>query len=732
MKRNFKNFNREDFLLDLLAIDWDTVIDITRQDPNSSFDAFYQSIEKLLDTHIPLTKISNKEHKRRYKPWITNGIIVSIKRRHKIFNKYVKCKNKENKAQYFTEYKILRNQINELIKDSKNEFYKHYFTENNKNLRKIWKGIKDIINIKAKSYDSPTCIIEDNKSITDPTQVSTRFNNYFSNIAETIISQRKYHGNKDYFEFLNNPFPKSINNNFPPTDENEICKIISQLNINKSSGPFSIPTKILHLIKIEISKPLADIINLSFSTGIHPEKLKIAQVIPIFKKGSKLLTSNYRPISLLSNLNMIFEKVMYDRIYNFLNNQKCFYPLQFGFRNKHSTNHALISIIDKVNEALDNKKVACGIFVDFQKAFDTVNHDILLKKLSHYGIRGSVNDWFKSYLYERKQFVSILGYNSALATVHHGVPQGSVLGPLLFLIYINDLHKAIKYSTVYHFADDTNMLRIENNYRKLEKQLNLDLKSLSTWLLANKISLNATKTELIFFKKPLSPPPPKLKIKLNGLILKPIKSIKYLGIHIDDTLSGISHCIELLPKLRRANGIMAKARYHLPFKESLSIYHATFSSILLYGCQVWGQHQNPLLNKIEKLQKNAIRIITFSEFNSHTNPLFKKLKILKFKDQITLSNCLLVHDQIHNELPNTFNNYFITTNDLYTANTKSAKAGKLFVPLVNSTRYGRHSIKHSCILAWNHMIGQLPNTDFTIIKRNDLKKLISDKFLESY
>ena len=626
LKRDTKNFNEEIFITEINQINWDNILEITNADVNLSFNRFYDSVENILDKHMPKRKITQKEFKKKYKPWVTFGLLNSMRRRDKLLKKYIRTKNALNKQEIYNEYKSLRNKILELTRTSKKKFYQNYFNDNNKNLRKVWQGIKQIINTKNMSNDSPVCVIEEKHLVTCPKQVSDAFNKYNCTIAENILNKRKYTGDGDFNKYMPQPHYNSLL--LTETNIEEVKSLIKSFNINTATGPCSMPPKILNLLCDSIAHPITEIANLSFLTGTHPERLKIAKVIPIFKSGSKMLTSNYRPISLLSNFNKIIEKLMFKRVYSFLEDEHLIYDLQFGFRPKHSTAHAVISITEKIKEALDNGNFTCGVFVDLQKAFDTVNHDILLQKLKKYGIRGPAHEWFKSYLTDRLQFVSILGFDSDKLPIKHGVPQGSVLGPLLFLIYINDLHHSIKNSKTYLFADDTNLLHVKNNLNQLQKEMNADLKSLCAWLLANKISLNKTKTEMIFFKKPNTTIPFNI-IKINGMQLYPSKNVKYLGLYLDEHLNGSAHINNLIPKLRRANGMLSKIRHYTSKDQVKSIYHAIFASHMTYGCQIWGNSfNNTHINKIQTLQNNALRLITFTaDFRNHVTPIYAEHNI---------------------------------------------------------------------------------------------------------
>ena len=387
----------------------------------------------------------------------------------------IKEKNVLTKVLKHESFKKYRNQIINLLRVSKQTRYNKYFEENKNNCRAIWIGINEVICPKnKKKLNSPNSLINEGKTITNPKIIAERFNKFFIKIGTNI--QNKLSPTKKYYaDYLLKP-SKEIFLITPTTDE-EISHIISGLNIRKSTGRNSMPIKVMKQIKHVISAHLAKLTNRSFHNGAFPNILKIAKVIPIFKSESRVVCNNYRPISLLSNIRKIIEKLMQKRLHSFLEIQNCFYPAQFGFRLNVSTN--TMSITENIQTQLDKGKYCVGVFVDLKKAFETVDHNILLRKLDYYGIRGIANEWFCSYLKKRKQFVSIENNMSSVKEILTGVPQGSVLGPLLFLIFINDLHKSIRPSKTYHFPDDTSIIQSNPSLERLSKQVNNDLSNLS-------------------------------------------------------------------------------------------------------------------------------------------------------------------------------------------------------------------------------------------------------------
>jgi hypothetical protein len=461
---------------------------------------------------------------------------------------------------------------------------------------------------------------------------------------------------------------------------------------------------------------LAMIINESFAHGIFPESLKVAKVTPIFKSGPKEHCTNYRPISLLSNISKIFEKCMFNRLSQYLEKHKVLYDLQFGFRKHHSTSHALIHTTDYIKTRLDKGELVGALFLDFQKAFDSVNQQILLQKLSTYGVRGNCLEWFRTYLLNRRQFVVIDDAESEEAHVSHGVPQGSTLGPLLFLLYINDFHACTHSSLSYHFADDTTVFFPSNSVKKIRKAMSLQLHSILDWLAANRVSLNAKKTELVLFRPKNKPGTTRLTIKIRGCKVFTTTKVKYLGVILDHQLRWKHHITELEKKLSMAVGLLCKLRHYVDTKTLRGLYFNLFHSHLLYGSVVWGHASQDELKKLYRLQKRAVKIITFADLHDSASPLFHRLGILKLKDAIQLRQCELIYDWTNNHLPSAFSNYF--TYKKSRKNTRLAVLPHLTIPERKTDKYGGSCMKYWGALLHNQLLRQginltMPKRAFT-------------------
>ena len=355
------------------------------------------------------------------------------------------------------------------------------------------------------------------------------------------------------------------------------------MNLKKATEPNSIPTKLLKVFDKTISVPLANLINLYFEKGIFPKSLKIASVIPIFKKGDYLDCNNYRPISLTSNISKLLKKLIRTRLYSFLESNKVICNCQFGFRNNHSTTHGLIDITEKIRSALDKGILFVAYILIYKKH---ANHSIPMDEHKYSGIRGVPKMWLESFLIGRHQFTHIKNKNSCKLPITHGVPQGSVLGLLLFLLYINDLRKAIQHSSVRHFADDTNLLYTSKYLKKINKHINHDIKHLCQWLRSNKISLNASKTEIIIFKTKLKTITKHLNFRVSGQKISPTTNVKYLGVHLNNSLTWEIHFKNLQTKLNRAIGLLSKVRHYTPKSLLKTIYFSLFNSHLIYACQI--------------------------------------------------------------------------------------------------------------------------------------------------
>ena len=471
-------------------------------------------------------------------------------------------------------------------------------------------------------------MIVDGEKVLGDEYIANEFNEFFSSVG-TRLAQNINPSDVDPLSFIT---PTSHNFQFQNISQDKIKNEIKQMKNTKSSGYDRISVKLLQAAGSAIVEPLTYIFNQSLETGIFPDDWKIAKVTPIYKSDKKTLCDNYRPISVISVVPKIFEKVVCEQLTKYLDQYQIITKFQSGFRANHSTETLLLQITNNWLANMDTGLINGVLFLDLKKAFDTVNHKILVSKLERYGIRGSALSWFQSYLTERKQACKINTSLSTFQNITYGIPQGSNLGPLLFTIYINDLPNSLEIAEPAMFADDTSLTVTGESSLEIEYKLGMEIKNVKTWLDANKLSLNETKTEymLIGSTKRLKQIKDDPVIRINDHIIKRVYNKKVLGLEIDHKLQWTKHVEELSKKISCAIAILRKIRPYVPQETLQTMYKSFVLPYFIYCSTIWYDGNKMHAEKMFKLQKRAGRVMTSSRLEERSSEIFQMLKWTKF------------------------------------------------------------------------------------------------------
>ena len=708
-KRYYKPMWKNDIQHYFSDVNWDLCL-YNETNLNLCYDKFVTITREIFDKLAPIKEyVPSKSTKN---PWFNNDLKHQILKKDRFYRSYKIFPFSPNlKARYIKQ----RNLVTSLLKKAKFNYYEKLISQQ-ADSRKLWNTINKACGRCSSPLNYPEKLFatneENSNSVSGNKNIANLFNKYFTEVGPNLAKSIPYVNN------INNKIDSSKYSKFNllTVDEAIVKDIILNLNDNKSEGLDQIPTILIKACLTNILTPLTYIFNKIITTGIVPNGLKLAKVIPIYKgKGSRSSCLNYRPISILPAYSKIFEKVINLQLQLHLQSEQVITSCQYGFQRKKGACDALIEFTNQSFSALNSSKAILGIFIDFSKAFDTLNHDILLNKLATYSFSTNTIHLFKNYLTDRKQSVFINNVISDPYTITCGVPQGSILGPTLFLLYINDLVKySYAFSTIL-FADDTNLFYSSNNLNEDIDNINLNLEAIGNWCHSNKLTLNIQKTNFILVKNYQNNFVLNNTIKILNKNINETNTIKFLGITIDQTLSWSEHINLIRLELRKSLGLLYQASTLFPSSILILLYNSLVNSKLVYCLEAWGNAANTHLKKLFIIQKRFLRIIYRKPPNEPTSHLFKKAKILPIHHLYTQRICLLAHAKFYSSQPPSNHQPYVTRHSLYS----------LPLPTL-TTNCGQRQVTYQMALKWN----SLPVNIRLINKVNEFKRALKLHLLD--
>lgn len=632
-------------------------------DANSATDSLISILSSVVTKHTILIPVPRKQ--RILKPWITPGLLRCIRNRDRL---HKDSKNAPNNQIIKTTYIRYRNFCNLLLRKLKVTHEKNVLLKSKNDVKATWKAIKKITNTE-KPRNPPLELLK----LTENTGTSLdSVNNYFVEIGKNLASNLTSNSiaNASITPYL----PKTYNPNsmvILETDEIEIESIIMGLRSDSATGWDGLSPSILKSIRNFIIPSITHIANTAFRTGVFPNACKKALVHPIYKNGNRSIISNYRPISVLSTISKILEKLLNRRLINYLNKNNIVSAQQYGFRPGISTEDAVVDLASHITSALDQGLKCTGVFLDLQKAFDTVHIPALLSKLDSVGVRGIALNIFRDYLRNRSQRVVINGLQSGEASIEYGVPQGSILGPTLFQIYINQLCDLnLPNCKIFTYADDTALVFQGSSWADVKSTAEDNLAIVSNWLTQNLLTLNISKSFYIPFSiKNNTQPPTNYEIRVHAncnntgncscLSISQTKIIKYLGVYFDRNLNWYPQVDMLATRIRRLIHIFRTLRQSADTETLNTVYSALCTSVLTYCVPAWGGAAKTHFLKVERAQRAVLKVLHHKIFRFPTKDLYKLAKVLTVRQLFIIRSILRRHEQVRQPDPTKRNHYRI-------------------------------------------------------------------------